>query len=125
MHRDSSFFSFIILPLRTFVLLSICSLLSSPLVRLNLQGNWFYGSIPEEIGMLRHLQELQLQENSLQGNLPMTLTTMNNLGECRRVAVTQLVPSDSMALSYRRSFHRFANTNNDCFVSSLLMSLLH
>lgn len=46
---------------------------------LNLSANNLQGSIPGEIGKLKHLKNLMLVSNKLQGNLPAELYTMSDL----------------------------------------------
>ncbi|KAG4379128.1 hypothetical protein GLYMA_17G184600v4 [Glycine max] len=45
----------------------------------NLLGNRLTGSIPSEIGDMASLQELILEDNQLEGPLPLSLGKMSNL----------------------------------------------
>ncbi|PIA33878.1 hypothetical protein AQUCO_03900020v1 [Aquilegia coerulea] len=58
---------------------------SLPLVLLGLLGNRIGGTIPREIGSIRTLQELVLQDNNLGGPLPRELGNLVNL---RRILLT-------------------------------------
>ncbi|KAF5184493.1 Leucine-rich repeat (LRR) family protein [Thalictrum thalictroides] len=52
---------------------------SLPLVFLSLLGNLVGGTIPREIGNIRTLEELVLQDNNIGGPLPQELGNLVNL----------------------------------------------
>jgi Leucine-rich repeat (LRR) protein len=54
--------------------------MSTELISLNLIGNHFFGSIPQDIGNLIGLQRLQLGKNMLTGPLPTSLGKLLRLG---------------------------------------------
>lgn len=49
------------------------------LVQLNLDSNFFHGSVPAAFGTLRHLAVLILKQNELNGTLPNNLGQISNL----------------------------------------------
>ncbi|KAI3819553.1 hypothetical protein L1987_13394 [Smallanthus sonchifolius] len=52
----------------------------SKLVFLDLSGNHFCGTIPQEIGMLIDLETLSLHSNNLEGHIPVSLGNLSKLG---------------------------------------------